>query len=295
MADPSSASSGRTDDPSDDAEADGGPTGGDPDGGAGADANGGAGADVDADVDALRAEVEEKYDFDDFGPADMAEMTPEEWDAAFDADSWVVGPELLDKLERELRNRVATREVFAVLERGVRDGEEVLLAYSDEGYALVYEDGSVEGRGTVLRDVKPSVALCSMDDYEPDGAAADVPLPTPEEVNQGSGEFGNRMLQLVAGVQLLAGVVLFGAWALTGLGVGGIGVDTIVAPAAAIAFFVVGVFLFTVVANARLSDRFRAEEYRDRLRDIGLEDGERPGFVPSLDEAREGDERGADD
>ena len=288
MADPSSASSGRAgDDPSDDAEADAGPArDADPD----ASVDAGVGSDTDdadVDVDALRARVEEKYDFDDFGPADMAEMSPEEWDAAFDADSWIVGTELLDRLERELRNRVATREVFAVLERGVHDGEEVLLAYSDEGYAMVYADGTVEGRGTVLRDVKPSVALCSMDDYEPSGAAADVPLPTPEEVNQGSGEFGNQMLQLVAGVQLLTGLVLFGAWGFTDL-------DTIVAPAAAIAFFVVGVFLFMVVANARLSDRFRAEEYRDRLRDIGLEDGERPGFVPSLDEVRDGDERGAD-
>ena len=247
-------------------------------------------------MDALRAEVEEKYDFDDFGPADMAEISPEEWDAAFDADSWIVGTELLDKLEHELRNRVATREVFAVLERGVHGGEEVLLAYSDEGYAMVHADGTVEGYGTVLRDVKPSVALCSMDDYEPSASAADVPLPTPEEVSRGSGEFGNQMLQFVAGVQILAGFVLLGAWALTGLGVGGIGVDTIAAPAAAIAFLGVGAFLFTVVANARLSDRFRAEEYRDRLRDVGLEDGERPAFVPALDDERpEGEKRNTGD
>ncbi len=273
MADPSSASAGRgDDDPSDDTGAAAGPAeAGD------ADANASASAD-DVDVEALRAEVEEKYDFDDFGPSDMAEMTAEEWDVAFDPDSWVVGSELLDKLERELRTRVATREVFAVLERGVHEGEEVLLAYSDEGYAMVYEDGSIEGRGTVLRDVKPSVALCSMDDYEVSGAATDVSLPSPEEVSGGSGEFGNWMLQAVAAVQLLAGLVLLGAWLFTDL-------TTIAAPAAALAFVVVGVFLFTVVANARLSDRFRAEEYRDRLRDVGLEDGERPAFVPSLDES----------
>jgi len=40
--------------------------------------------------------------------------------------------------------------------------------------------------------------------------------------------------------------------------------------------------LFFTVANARLSDKFRAEEYRDRLRAVGLEDGERPEFVPEL-------------
>ena len=281
MADPSSASAGRgDDDPNDDTGADAGLAGA-------ADADAAAESE-DVDVEALRAAVEEKYDFDDFGPSDMAEMSAEEWDAAFDADSWVVGSELLDKLERELRNRVATREVFAVLERGVRDGEEVLLAYSDEGYAMVYADGSVEGRGTVLRDVKPSVALCSMDDYEVTASPADVRLPSPEEVSEGSGEFGNWMLQAVAGVQLLAGLVLLGAWVLTDL-------DTIAAPAAALAFLAIGVFLFTVVANARLSDRFRAEEYRDRLRDVGLEDGERPAFVPSIDDEESlasGEERG---
>jgi hypothetical protein len=48
-------------------------------------------------------------------------------------------------------------------------------------------------------------------------------------------------------------------------------------------FLTIGLILFTVVANARLSDRFRAEEYRNRLRAIGLESGERPDFVPIED------------
>jgi hypothetical protein len=53
---------------------------------------------------------------------------------------------------------------------------------------------------------------------------------------------------------------------------------------AALFFLLVGFFLFFVVANARLSDRFRSEEYRNRLRAVGLEDGERPDFLPPLDE-----------
>jgi hypothetical protein len=57
---------------------------------------------------------------------------------------------------------------------------------------------------------------------------------------------------------------------------------------AGICFAAIGVLLFTVVANARLSDRFRAEEYRNRLRASDLEPGERPDFLPDEGEATEG-------
>ncbi|MEF8888227.1 MAG: hypothetical protein V5A30_10500, partial [Haloarculaceae archaeon] len=112
----------------------------------------------DADLDALRQEVEEKYDFDDFGPREMAEMSQREWEAAFDPETWITGDELLDRVEADVKNRVASRDIFARVERF----DDLLIAYSDNGYAAVYPDGSVEGRGTVLRDVKPVVALCSM-------------------------------------------------------------------------------------------------------------------------------------
>jgi len=49
---------------------------------------------------------------------------------------------------------------------------------------------------------------------------------------------------------------------------------------AGLGFLTIGIILFVVVANARLSDSFRAEEYRERLRGIGLEDGQRPEFLP---------------
>jgi hypothetical protein len=246
----------------------------DEEGGARADgsAAGANGTDPEADIDDLRAEVEERYDFENFTPEQMAEMSAEEWEAAFDPDSWIVGEELLDRVERDLRNRVATREVFAVVERIVHEGEPRVVAYADEGYAVVYPDGSVEGRGTVLRDVKPTVALCSMDDYEVGEPPADATLPSPEEVPEGSGEFGNLMLQLIAGAQILAGLGLLVAWIAMGL--------TVIAAGIGVVFLGVGVFLFTVVANARLSDRFRAEEFRDRLRATGLEDGEVPEFLP---------------
>ena len=240
-------------------------------------------SDAETDVEALRRRVEAEYDFDDFGPADMARMSPEEWDAAFDADSWITGDHLLDRVEADLQQRVADRDVFARLER--RDDR--ILAYSDTGYAIVYGDGSVEGEGTVLRDVKPTVALCSMESYDVPDDPPDGQLPAPEDVPEGSGTLGNWMLQAVAAVQVLAGVALVGGWLLISVGVvsppAGASVQSlnvIGMLVVGVIFVAIGLLLFTVVANARLSDRFRAEEYRERLRAVELEPGERPAFLP---------------
>jgi len=241
--------------------------------------------DADADIDALRREVEEKYDFENFGPSDMAQMSAEEWEAAFDPDTWIVGAELLDRVEQDLKSRIQRREVFAVLERVEEDGEERLVAYSDEGYAIVSPDGSVEGQGTVVRDVKPTVALCSMDSYEVPEAPDEVSLPSPQEVPEGTGQLGNNLLQLIAAAQMLVGLGLLGVWLLTDAIPTPGGYVDLVAPLIALVFIGIGVFLFAVVANARLSDRFRAEEFRDRLRAAGVEDGERPDFLPPLDES----------
>ncbi len=221
------------------------------------------------DLDALRAAVEEKYDFDNFGPADMAKMTPEEWEAAFDAETWITGPRLLDRVEADLKSKIAYRDIFAVVERQTEGDTDRLLAYSDEGYAVVLPDGTVEGQGGVLRDIEPLVAMCSMEEYEIDEPPEDYQLPSPESVPEQTGEFGNLMLQIIAGMQLLGGLALIGAWVF-------IGVDTLVAPVIGGLFAVVGFFLFLLVANARLSDRFRAEQYRNRLRAVELEGIERP-------------------
>ncbi len=220
-------------------------------------------------TDQLRKRVEEAYDFDDFGPSDMAEMSAEEWEAAFDADSWITGEKLLARVEADLRNRIADREVFARLE-AVEGG---LLAYSDEGYAVVHPDGSVEGRGTVLRDVKPTVALCSMDEYDVAEPPEGELLPEPEAVPEGGGELGNWMLQFVAAAQLLAGLGLIVAWMF-------FSVETLFAPVAGLVFVLFALLLFVQVANARLSDKFRSEEYRNRLRAVGIGSDERPEFLP---------------
>jgi len=228
----------------------------------------------------LRRQVEETYDFEAFGPQDMAEMSPEEWDAAFDKEAWITGTELLERVEADLLHRVENREVFARVER-VEDG---LLAYSDEGYAHVAPGGSVEGRGTVLRDVKPSVALCSMDDYDVPEPPEGEPLPDPAAVPEGGGELGNWMLQAVAAAQLLVGLGLIGAYILLP------GVETIVAPVLGLLFVLFSLLLFLQVANARLSGTFRAAEYRDRLRAVGVGSDERPEILPEKYRDTEGEQ-----
>ncbi|MFB6150950.1 MAG: hypothetical protein ABEJ40_04005 [Haloarculaceae archaeon] len=234
------------------------------------------------DVEALRREVEEKYDFDDFGPADMAEMSADEWEAAFDPETWITGEELLDRVESDLKRRVADRDVFARVERF----EDRIVAYSDAGYATVHPDGTVEGRGTVLRDVEPTVALCSMEDYDVPEDPPDEALPAPQAVPEGTGELGNRVLQVVAGFQVLAGVVLVAAWLFVSAGLLSPPGDASVRSlnvvgmlVAGFAFLVVGILLFAVVANARLSDKFRAEEYRNRLRAVDADPDELPEAV----------------
>lgn len=236
------------------------------------------------DVESLRREVEAKYDFEDFGPEDMAEMSADEWEAAFDPETWVVGSELLDRVEQDLKGRIATRDVFAVVERFETAGEERLVAYSDEGYAIVAPDGSVEGRGTVLRDVKPTVALCSMDSYDVPDAPDDVSLPDPDDVPEGTGQLGNNLLQFVAFAQILTGLGLLAAWLFTDAVPTPRGVVNLVPPVVSLVFVGIGVFLFAVVANARLSDRFRAEEFRNRLRAVGVDEDDRPDFLPPLEE-----------
>jgi hypothetical protein len=274
----SGASDARRDD--DEREDDGG-EGTDPE--AATEAQGSESETEETDVEALRRQVEAEYDFDDFGPADMAQMSAEEWEVAFDPETWITGEELLDRVEADLKQRVADRDVFARIERH----DDRLLAYSDTGYATVYADGSVEGRGTVLRDVKPTVALCSMESYDVPENPPEELLPEPQEVPEGSGALGNTMLQVVAAAQVLAGVVLVGVWLLVSLRVvappGGGSVRSLNVIGMLVAGFLflgIGVLLFVTVANARLSDKFRAEEYRNRLRAVDLEPGERPEFLP---------------
>ena len=233
----------------------------------------------------LRERVEQQYDFEEFGPREMAEMDVDEWEAVFDPDSWITGEGLLDRVEQELRANVQRREVFAVVER-VGDGDDDrVVAYSDEGYVIVRPAGTVKGTGTILRDVEPMVALCSMESYDVPDVGENAGLPHPEAVAEGSGDFGNRMLQVVAGATMLSGVAFVLVWLASVVGAVGIGFAGAIILTLGLLFVVVGAVLFLTVANARLSDRMRAEQYRDRLRAVGAGTDERPDFLP--DEAFE--------
>ena len=246
----------------------------------GADGVPGASGEDDA-IEALRREVEAAYDFEEFTPDDMAEMSPEEWEAVFDPETWITGEELLDRIEADLRRRVAERDVFAVIER---PDEERVVAYSDRGHAVVHGTGRVEGEGTILREIEPIVALCAMEEYEVEEPAVERPLPDPEEVDAGSGRLGHVLLQAVAAAQILAGVGLLAAPLFTTLAGEG---TVVLTTAAGLGFLVFGVVLFVLVANARLSGRFQAEEYRERLEAAGVGREGRPDFVPIDDEERD--------
>jgi hypothetical protein len=231
-------------------------------------------------TDALRAEVEARYDFEDFDAETMAEMSVEEWEAVFDPESWLTGAALLDRVERELRASVRDRAVFAVVERVGEDEADRVVAYSDEGYVVVRPDGTVQGTGTVLRDVEPMVALCSMEAYEVPDVADDAGLPHPDAVRAGSGDFGNRMLQVVAGATLLAGAAFVTVWLGSVVGAVDVGFAGAIVLTLGLLFVGVGAFLFMTVANARLSDRMRAEQYRERLRAVRAGSDDRPAFLP---------------
>lgn len=234
-----------------------------------------------ADVDRESRPVDDEQTPDEAGattqPADAELPTDlEAWEADFDRDEWITGARLVERVERDLKARVGARDVFAEVRRLTGDR---LLAYSDEGYAILTPDGSVEGTGSVMDDVTSSVALCAMEGYEVPDAPADWALPDPDSVSRRGGELGNLMLQVIGGGLALSGLVMLVAAA-----VGVAGRSPILLVLAGIIFAIGGVFLFVVVANARLSDRFRAGEYRRRLREAGVETGRPPPFVPVDDE-----------
>jgi len=119
-----------------------------------------------------------------------------------------------------------------------------------------------------------------MDSYEVEEAPAGAVLPRPDEVPEGSGELGNLMLQVIAAVLGLAGLALLGGAVLAPGAAAGSAIGRGLMIVFGLLFLAATVVLFFTVANARLSDKFRAEEYRERLRAVGLEDGERPDFLP---------------
>lgn len=243
-------------------------------------------ADASDEPDSFRAAVEAKYDFDDFGPADMAEMAVEEWEAAFDAETWITGPDLIDRVEHELRSRIAAGDLFAVVERHAVDDKSRLLVYSDAEYTVVHPDGRVEGEGAISREIEPVVALCSMESFEVSKPPADAGLPDPAGIKPGSGDLGHRLLLGLAVIQTVAGIGLLVSPVLVQLGPGAGALTTVIG----LLFIGIGVLLGVLVANARLSDRFRAAEFRERLEAAGVGSHDRPSFLPPMEAGETGSE-----
>lgn len=215
-------------------------------------------------------------DFENFTPRDMAAMDLDDWETHFDPETWITGPFLLDRVEADLKRRIADRELFAVVERTT---EHELLAYSDEGYVQLHTDGTLTGDGIIYQEIEPIVALCAMDTYEPpEMPPDDALLPHPDTIASGSGSLGNRLIELLGLVQLLAGLILLISPLIFQVPGNGSAFLTTVT---GLGFIVIGLFLFFIVANARLSDRFRAEEYRDRLISVGVGTDQKPDFLPS--------------
>lgn len=215
---------------------------------------------------------DDPVNFENFGPAEMRKLSPDEWEEAFDPDSWITGRELIGRVERDLKSRIAFRDLFANV-RLLTDNR--LLVYSDNGYAIVKPDGSVTGDGTIYDEVTTSVVLCAMDDYDVPDPPTDWALPKPEAVQERSGELGNIMMQVLAVGLLLAGIVM-----IVSAAIGVAGRAPIILVIIGFLFLAGSIVLLVIVANARLSARFRAEEYRDRLRRIHAGTNTVPSFVP---------------
>lgn len=248
-----------------------------------------SGSEAASDAESLREAVEAKYDFDDFRPADMAEMSVEEWEAAFDPETWITGRPLIDRVEAELSGRIADGELFAVIERHSVEGDSRLLVYTDAEYAVVHPDGTVTGEGAVRREIEPVVALCSMESFEVADPPVDAGLPDPSTVKPGSGDLGHRLLLAIGVIQIAAGLVLLVSPIFVELGPGAGAFTAVIG----LIFIGVGVLLGVLVANARLSDRFRAAEYRERLEAAGVGSDERPSFLPAMEEAETAGESSA--
>ncbi|PYZ02687.1 hypothetical protein C8039_03785 [Halogeometricum sp. wsp3] len=141
------------------------------------------------DTEALRKQVETD-DFDNFGPSDMVELAAEEWDVAFDENPG--SPPTNSSTELRGTCETAWRTVMCSLASSRRQDQPRVLVYSDEGYALVTPDGDLQGEGTVYRDVRPTLVLCSMDDFE----VAEPPEDSPPAGRGPRGRWRTRKLDV---------------------------------------------------------------------------------------------------
>ena len=120
----------------------------------------------------------------------------------------IVGKELLNRVDLDIKDRISRRNIIAAIETIHIDDEENLLIYDDAGYALIALDGSVSGMGSIRTEIENIVVLCSMDTYDvPELPAGDFSLNIDAPSKSSSG-IGNKLLQILASSFLIIGILL---------------------------------------------------------------------------------------
>ena len=194
-------------------------------------------------------------------------LTPPDSDLPSDLEFSIVGKELLNRVELDIRDRISRRNIIAAIETIHIDDEENLLIYDDAGYALIALDGSVSGMGSIRTEIENIVVLCSMDTYDvPELPAGDFSLNI-DAISKSSSGIGNKLLQILASSFLIIGILLLFSPLFINFPRPGSGILTTVS---GFGFIFTGLFLLLVVVHSRLSDRFRSTEYADRLKKIGI-------------------------
>ena len=193
-------------------------------------------------------------------------LTPLDSDLPLDLEFSIVGKELLNRVDLDIKDRISRRNIIAAIETIHIDDEENLLIYDDAGYALIALDGSVSGMGSIRTEIENIVVLCSMDTYDvPELPAGDFSLNIDAPSKSSSG-IGNKLLQILASSFLIIGILLLFSPLFVNFPRPGSGILTTVS---GFGFIFTGLFLLLVVVHSRLSDRFRSTEYADRLKKIG--------------------------
>jgi hypothetical protein len=137
----------------------------------------------------------------------------------------------------------------------------------------------------------PVVAVCTKEKFKVTEPPANADLPSPKTVKPGSGGLSRRLLLVVGVIRVIAGVVLLVSPVIVRLGPGAGAFTAVIG----LIFVGVGVLLGVLVANARLADRFRAAEYRERLEAAGVGSDQRPAFLPAMDGTEAEDEASSED
>lgn len=201
-------------------------------------------------------------------------------DLPLDLELSIVGKELLNRIELDVKDRISRRNIIAAIETIHIDDEVHLLIYDDTGYALISLDGSTSGMGSIRTEVENIVVLCSLSTYDvPELPSGDFFLGMNVPSKPSSG-VGNKLLQMLASSFILIGILFLFSPLFVNFPRPGSGILTTVS---GFGFILTGLFLLLVVVHSRLSDRFRSMEYADRLKKIGIGSDFRPDFLPPSD------------